>query len=77
MLLIDPATCMAVAIYFEARGELEINQVKVGEVIMNRVESKRFSNTICEVVKQNKQFRFLNNAPESELVIDKKAKLGK
>ena len=72
MLLIDPATCLAVAIYFEARGEEPVHQIKVAEVIMNRVESDRYPNNICDVVKQDKQFSFLNGAPE--LIIDKKSK---
>jgi len=73
MLLIDPATCLAVAIYFEARGELDADQLKVAEVVMNRVESKKYPKTVCAVVKQYKQFSFLNDAPEDELVINKKS----
>ena len=73
MMLIDPATCLAVAIYFESRGELQEHQMKVAEVVMNRVESKKYPNTICKVVKQYKQFSFLNDAPDTELVIDKKS----
>jgi len=65
MLLIDPATCLAVAIYFEARGEKFNHQVKVGEVIMNRVDSKRYPDTICDVIKERKQFSFLwDNIPD-------------
>jgi len=65
MLLIDPASCLAVAIYFEARGERLAYQMKVGEVIMNRVDSKHYSNTICEVIKERKQFSFLwDNIPD-------------
>jgi len=75
MLLIDPATCLAVAIYFEARGELLSDQIKVAEVIMNRVESERYPNTVCKVVKQSKQFSFLNGTPE--LTIEKKSKAWK
>jgi spore germination cell wall hydrolase CwlJ-like protein len=71
MLLVDPATCLAVAIYFEARGELAVNQIKVAEVIMNRVDSDRYPNDVCAVVKQDKQFSFLNGAPE--LIIDRKS----
>ncbi len=70
MLLIDPATCLAVAIYFEARSEMLVNQIKVAEVIMNRVVSTKYPNDVCEVVKQSKQFSFLNGTPE--LTIDKK-----
>ena len=40
---------------------------------MNRVDSKKYPNTVCGVVKQYKQFSFLNDAPEGELVINKKS----
>ena len=43
---------LAEAIYFEARGELTAGQLAVGQVIMNRVKSTRFPNTIEEVVHQ-------------------------
>ncbi|WP_220747839.1 cell wall hydrolase [Jannaschia sp. AI_61] len=44
--------CLAEAIYFEARGEPIPGQVAVAEVILNRVDSKRYPNTICRVVNQ-------------------------
>ena len=44
--------CLAIAIYFEARGEPERGQVAVGQVIMNRVRSPLFPETICGVVYQ-------------------------
>ncbi len=71
MLLIDPATCLAVAIYFEARGEMLVDQIKVAEVIMNRTVSNKYPNSECEVVKQSKQFSFLNGEPA--LTIEKKS----
>ena len=46
----DQAQCMAEAIYFEARGEPNAGQVAVGNVIMNRVRSSSFPNSVCEVV---------------------------
>jgi spore germination cell wall hydrolase CwlJ-like protein len=58
MLLIDPVSCLAAAIYFEARGEIQLDQIRVAETILNRVESKRYPNTVCEVVKQKHQFSF-------------------
>ncbi len=42
--------CLARAIYFEARSEPEAGQIAVANVILNRVKSKRYPNTICEVV---------------------------
>ena len=44
--------CLAVAIYFEARGEPKRGQIAVGQVILNRVRSPLFPETICGVVYQ-------------------------
>ena len=44
--------CLAEAIYFEARGESTRGQVAVAEVILNRVDSRRYPKTVCKVVKQ-------------------------
>lgn len=44
--------CLSQAIYYEARGETQRGQVAVAEVIMNRVRSSAYPNTICEVVYQ-------------------------
>lgn len=45
-------SCLAEALYFEARGESVKGQFAVAEVILNRVKSKRFPNTVCGVVNQ-------------------------
>ena len=44
--------CLAEALYFEARGETVKGQFAVAEVIMNRVKSARFPNSICGVINQ-------------------------
>ena len=44
--------CLSTAIYFEARGEPLQGQIAVGQVIMNRVRSPQFPETICGVVYQ-------------------------
>ncbi len=44
--------CLATAIYFEARGESLNGQIAVGQVILNRVRSPQFPETICGVVYQ-------------------------
>ena len=46
--------CLVQAIYFEARGESFIGQLAVGSVILQRLESKSFPNTICSVVQSGK-----------------------
>jgi hypothetical protein len=45
-------TCLARNVYFEARGEPVAGQYAVAEVTMNRRASRRFPNTVCEVVYQ-------------------------
>jgi hypothetical protein len=44
--------CLSEAIYFEARSERLAGQKAVAEVVLNRVGSKHFPNTICGVVYQ-------------------------
>ncbi|MEP2980551.1 MAG: cell wall hydrolase [Lentilitoribacter sp.] len=49
--------CLAVGIYFEARGEKLSGQAAVAQVILNRVRNPTYPNTICGVVYQNKTWR--------------------
>ena len=44
--------CLSQAIYYEARGETQRGQIAVAEVIMNRVRSRAYPNSICGVVYQ-------------------------
>ena len=44
--------CLATAIYFEARGEPMRGQLAVAQVVMNRVRTPRYPDTICGVVYQ-------------------------
>jgi spore germination cell wall hydrolase CwlJ-like protein len=43
-------TCLALNVYYEARGEPLAGKYAVAEVTMNRVISHRFPETVCEVV---------------------------
>lgn len=61
--MIDPITCLAIAIYFEARGEPNIGQIAVGHVIMNRVESEDYPDNVCDVVKQGMTYSFNPDLP--------------
>jgi spore germination cell wall hydrolase CwlJ-like protein len=45
--------CLADAIYFEARGEPARGQMAVAQVILNRVFSGHYPNSVCGVVYQN------------------------
>ena len=51
-------SCLAEALYFEARGEPIKGQLAVGEVILNRVEDARYPSSICKVVNQGTGRRY-------------------
>ena len=51
-------SCLAEALYFEARGEPITGQLAVGEVILNRVEDSRYPSSICKVINQGTGRRF-------------------
>ncbi len=53
--------CLAMNIYFEARGEPTVGQVAVAMVTMNRVLSKRYPSSICKVVWQRRQFSWTHD----------------
>lgn len=54
----DNFACLAEALYFEARGETVKGQFAVAEVIMNRVKSAQFPNSLCSVINQGTGRRY-------------------
>lgn len=50
--------CLAEALYFEARGESVKGQFAVAEVILNRVASRQFPDTVCAVIHQGTGKRY-------------------
>jgi len=48
--------CLMRAMYFESNRSSEDGMLAVGSVVMNRVASPKFPNTICDVVGQPNQF---------------------
>lgn len=50
--------CLAEAVYFESRGEAVRGQIAVAQVVMNRVFSGKYPETVCGVVYQNKYRHF-------------------
>lgn len=46
--------CLAEAVYFEARSEPEEGQAAVAQVVLNRVSSGLYPQTVCGVVYQNR-----------------------
>lgn len=59
--------CLALVVYFEARGETTMGQYAVAEVVMNRVEDKRYPNTVCGAVFEDRQFSFTHDGKPDRL----------
>lgn len=47
--------CLALNIYYESRGSNFADQAAVADVVLNRVNDRRYPDTVCEVVHQGKQ----------------------
>ena len=48
----EEISCLATNIYWEARNQSTRGQIAVGNVVMNRVKSLHFPDSVCEVVLQ-------------------------
>jgi spore germination cell wall hydrolase CwlJ-like protein len=46
--------CLALTVYHEARSQPLIEQLAVAQVVLNRVNSPHFPNTVCAVVHENR-----------------------
>jgi N-acetylmuramoyl-L-alanine amidase len=53
--------CMALNIYFEARNQSADGMAAVGFVVINRVKTKNYPDTICKVIYQRKQFSWTSD----------------
>ncbi len=69
----DELRCLALNIYHEARGESISGQKAIASVIMNRVRSQRYPDSICEVVWQPKQFSWTTAHEKHHVVTDPRA----
>lgn len=56
--------CLTQTLYYEARSEPVDGKLLVAEVVLNRIESEEFPDTVCEVVYQPNQFAWSDNLPE-------------
>ncbi|RCW89037.1 cell wall hydrolase [Paracoccus lutimaris] len=52
----SPQECMERAMFFESHRSSRDGMIAVGSVVMNRVASDQFPNTVCGVVAQKRQF---------------------
>ena len=65
--------CLALTIYHEARSEPLLGQKLVAQVVLNRVHSSRYPDTVCEVVKERKQFSFVTHKGYAPIPSEKRA----
>ncbi len=70
---VDDLTLMAAIIYCEAGAEPYETQLAVGAVIMNRVESSKYPNTIYDVLYQKGQFPPATNGKVARVIAQGKA----
>ena len=61
---LTPMFCIALAVYHEARSEPLAAQTAVAEVVLRRTRDKRWPNSVCSVVFQDKQFSWTALPPE-------------
>ncbi len=53
--LFPQVQCMALNVYYEARGSNLADKAAVADVVLNRVNDSRYPDTVCGVVKQGLQ----------------------
>ena len=53
--LFPQVQCMALNVYYEARGSNLADKAAVADVVLNRVNDSRYPDTVCGVVKQGMQ----------------------
>lgn len=72
----DQRYCLQQNIYFEARNQSIVGKEAVAWVTLNRVDSKHYPDTICDVVWQNKQFSWTHDGKSdrpSDNVLEQRA----
>ena len=53
----DNLSCLAEAVYFEARSESFVAQLAVANVVLQRVQSEHYPDNICDVVRQGRTWK--------------------
>lgn len=59
-------SCLAKNIYFEARNQSIEGQKAVAFVVLNRVNSLSYPNSVCEVISQDRQFSWTRDGRSNQ-----------
>ena len=64
----EEATCLATALYYEARGrdQKKMGMVMVGLVILNRTKNPPYANTVCGVIKERNAFQWYKHSKKNK-----------
>jgi len=65
--MVDAVLCLALVIHHEARGETETGKRAVAEVVLNRVASPNYPDTICGVVFEPHQFSHIKRSLKADV----------
>jgi spore germination cell wall hydrolase CwlJ-like protein len=57
----EDSKCLAEALIFEAGNQPIVGKLAVAEVILNRMRSKRYPNSICEVVHEGPTYKWFED----------------
>lgn len=60
MILSNALFCLAMTVYYEARGEPAKGQIAVAHVVLNRAAATEYPDDICSVVFDKHQFSWTN-----------------
>jgi spore germination cell wall hydrolase CwlJ-like protein len=70
-MIAEAVMCMALNLYYEAKGEPKQGQLAVAHVVMNRVNDPNYPQTVCGVIKQKTSFEV-----PTEITIEHKKEVG-
>ncbi|AGH31971.1 endolysin [Vibrio phage PWH3a-P1] len=60
-------TCLVFNLYHESRSESDMANIMILNTVFNRVKSPHFPDTPCEVVKQDKQYSWLQDGKTDKM----------
>ena len=68
----ESIVCLAKNAYFEARNQSVLSQIAVSQVVMNRVQSPDFPNTVCGVVYEAQLSKWYKEKMDKEVPLKHK-----
>lgn len=75
--MLSSLMCLSLMVYHEAGNQPLKGKMATLEVVQNRVDSKKYPNSHCEVIKQPNQFSWVNSSNRGLNKVPAKAKRNK